>query len=207
MIFSCTFGTFDEDFTYPKFPILKKAGDVTEGCTAFLRSIPICQNQDQREIRQHPNMITSYIDASQVYGSYQGLLDRLRGENGKYLVCDHNVDITEISAIRCIVICATAADCKYSGPQMRQQLLDFLRITRNHSVKNVRIRSYSGPHFPAFEMNRERYKVYGVSLRVQSECGKMWTRITPNKDTFRAVNILSTDVKQVISTDGRKSKG
>ena len=90
---------------------------------------------------------------------------------------------------------------------MRQQLLDFLRITGNHSVKNVRTRSYSGPHFPAFEMNRERYEVYGVSLRIQSECGKMWTRITPNKDTFGAVNILSTDVKQVISTDGRKSKG
>ena len=26
-----------------------------------------------------------------------------------------------------------------------------------------------------------------ISLRVQSECGKMWTRITPNTDTFYAV--------------------
>ena len=48
-------------------------------------------------------------------------------------------------------------------------------------MKSVRIRSYSGPHFPAFELNTERY---GVSLRIQSECGKIRTRISPNTDTF-----------------------
>ena len=30
-------------------------------------------------------------------------------------------------------------------------------------MKSVRIRSYSGPHFPAFGLNAERY---GVSLRI-----------------------------------------
>ena len=61
--------------------------------------------------------------------------------------------------------------------------------------KCVRIRSYSGPHFSAFGLNTERYS---VSLRIQSECGKMRTlfmqchchwkcRITPNTDTFYAV--------------------
>ena len=54
-----------------------------------------------------------------------------------------------------------------------------------HCVKSVHIRSYSGPHFPAFGLNTERY---GVFLRIQSECGKMRTRITPNIDTFHAVN-------------------
>ena len=39
----------------------------------------------------------------------------------------------------------------------------------NHCVKSVRIRSYSGLHFPAFGLNTERD---GVSLRIQSECGK-----------------------------------
>ena len=53
-----------------------------------------------------------------------------------------------------------------------------------HCVKSVCVRSYSGPHFPAFRLNTERY---GVSLRIQSECGKMWTRITPNSDTSHAV--------------------
>ena len=51
-------------------------------------------------------------------------------------------------------------------------------------MKSDRIRSYSGPHFPVFGLNMERY---GVSLRIQSECEKMWTRITPNTDTFHAV--------------------
>ena len=45
-----------------------------------------------------------------------------------------------------------------------------------HCVTNVRIRSYSGPHFS-----------YSVSLRIQSGCGKMWTRITPKTDTIYAV--------------------
>ena len=53
-----------------------------------------------------------------------------------------------------------------------------------HCVKTVRIRSYSGRHFPAFGMNTERY---GVSLCIQSACGNMRTRITPNTDTFYAV--------------------
>ena len=37
-----------------------------------------------------------------------------------------------------------------------------------HSVKSVRIQSYSGPHFSVFSPN----------------AGKMPTRITPNRDTF-----------------------
>ena len=51
-------------------------------------------------------------------------------------------------------------------------------------MKCVRIRNYSGPYFPAFGLNTERY---GVSLHIQSECGKMRTRITPNTDAFHAV--------------------
>ena len=44
-------------------------------------------------------------------------------------------------------------------------------------VKSVRIGSYSGPYFPAF----------GLHSRIQSECGKIWTKITLNMDTFQAV--------------------
>ena len=58
-------------------------------------------------------------------------------------------------------------------------------MSHNHCVKSVRIRNYSGPHFSAFWLNRERY---GLFLRIQSQCGKMRTRITPNN--FCAVNHL-----------------
>ena len=51
-------------------------------------------------------------------------------------------------------------------------------------VKSVRIRSYSGPYFPTFGQNMERY---GVFLCIQSECGKIRTIIFLNTDTFYAV--------------------
>ena len=53
-----------------------------------------------------------------------------------------------------------------------------------HCVKSVRIRSFSGPYFPAFGLNTERY---GVSLLIQSECRKTRARKTPNTDTFYIV--------------------
>ena len=59
-----------------------------------------------------------------------------------------------------------------------------------HCAKSVRIQSYSGPHFSAFGLNTERYSVslrYTISLRIQSKCGKIRTRITPNTSTFYAV--------------------
>ena len=55
-------------------------------------------------------------------------------------------------------------------------------------MKSVRIRSYSGLHIPAFGLNMERY---GVSLYIQSKCGKMQTSVTPNTVTFQAVSTLS----------------
>ena len=61
-----------------------------------------------------------------------------------------------------------------------------MRYLKNEhrGVKHGRIRSNPGPHFPAFRLKRERY---AVSLRVQSECGKIRIRITSNMDTFHAV--------------------
>ena len=45
--------------------------------------------------------------------------------------------------------------------------------------------------FSAFGLNTERYS---VSLRIQSECGKIGTRITPNTDTFYAVNVMESSL-------------
>ena len=50
-----------------------------------------------------------------------------------------------------------------------------------HWVKSVRIWSFYGLYFPAFELNTERYF---VSVRIQSECGKIRTRKTPITNTF-----------------------
>ena len=51
-------------------------------------------------------------------------------------------------------------------------------------MKSARIWSYSGPYFPEFRLN----------MSIQSECGKIWTRATPNTDTFYAVRNRPLDV-------------
>ena len=51
------------------------------------------------------------------------------------------------------------------------------KTSQYHCLKSVCIRSYSGPYFPAFGLNIERY---GVSLFIR-------TRITLNTDTFYTV--------------------
>ena len=56
----------------------------------------------------------------------------------------------------------------------------------SHRVKRVRIRSCYWPHFPAFGLNTERYR---VSLGIQFKCGKMRTRITPNTENFHTVSV------------------
>ena len=65
-------------------------------------------------------------------------------------------------------------------------MLSYVRLS-SYCVKSERILSYSGPHFPAFGLNTERY---GVSLHIQSECRKMRTRVNPNTDTFQAVSLF-----------------
>ena len=60
-----------------------------------------------------------------------------------------------------------------------------------HCVKSLRIRSFSAPYFPAFRLNMD-----WVSLRIQSECGKIRTRKTPNADTFHSVTVQ--DMKHYI---------
>ena len=71
-----------------------------------------------------------------------------------------------------------------------QTLLALFRIVL-HCVKSVCILSYSGSYFPAFGLNTERYSVF---LRIQSDCGKIRTRITPNTDTFYSVLVVTTSV-------------
>ena len=63
-----------------------------------------------------------------------------------------------------------------------------LILILTHCVKSDRFRSFSGPYFPAFGLNTERYS---VSLFIQYECGKMRTRKTPNTETFYEVTVCA----------------
>ena len=53
-----------------------------------------------------------------------------------------------------------------------------------HYVKSVRIWSYSGPHFSRI-------------FRMRENAGKMWIRITPNKDIFYAVREVQFSSQRV----------
>ena len=75
----------------------------------------------------------------------------------------------------------------YQGQRIR-------KIEPFHCMKSVRIQSFSGPYFPAFGLNKEKYS---VSLRIQSECWKIRTRKTPNTSTFHAVFVAYTATKMV----------
>ena len=52
-------------------------------------------------------------------------------------------------------------------------LSHFFQQGQGHCAKSVRIRSFSGPYFPAFGLNTGSYF---VSLSIQSECEKIRTR-------------------------------
>ena len=74
--------------------------------------------------------------------------------------------------------------CMDTSPILAGSLESLVQLRKVRCVRSVRIRNYSGLHFPAFTVNTDRCR---VSLRIQSECGKMQTRITQNTDNFHAV--------------------
>ena len=71
-----------------------------------------------------------------------------------------------------------------------------------YCVKSVRIRSYSGLHFPSFGINTERYS---VSLCIYPECGKIRTRITPNTNTFYVewISLATYNTRESRNTCGK----
>ena len=70
---------------------------------------------------------------------------------------------------------------------------------KNQCVKSVRIRIFSGLYFLTFGLNTERYE---VCVCIQSKCGKIRTRKTPNTDSFYAVNMNAFD-EAVVSISQR----
>ena len=65
-------------------------------------------------------------------------------------------------------------------------------MLEEHCVKSVS--EFSGPSFTALGMNT---KIYRVNFPVQSECGEIQTRKTPNRDTFYAVEAFAAKLYSV----------
>ena len=73
----------------------------------------------------------------------------------------------------------------YSLPQ---ELGQIGLINPSHCVKSVRIRSYSGPYFPA------------LYLRIQSKCGNVRTRITPIRTLYMQCHLKGSQPRQITHT-------
>ena len=91
-----------------------------------------------------------------------------------------NENVLLFSAFFCVSFNLKREVCEYATRCLDGNLFRDL-IHHGHCVKSAHIRSYSGPYFPAFGLNMKRHF---LSLRIQSECGKIRSRITPNMDTF-----------------------
>ena len=67
----------------------------------------------------------------------------------------------EVNSIKClyflIIISWTSILLTFSVNTLRDSLVNCFLLLSTHCVKSVRIRSYSGPLFPAFGLNTERY--------------------------------------------------
>ena len=68
---------------------------------------------------------------------------------------------------------------QYSNPSSHSVFPKTPKTLDCHYVKSVHILSYSGPHFPAFGLNTDRYY---VSIRIQSDC---WETADQNNSEYR----------------------
>ena len=115
---------------------------------------------------------------------------RSHSENENIIKVNFHFEITNRKEQRCIIVSFS------DFADIIQPFID-LCFYINHCVKSVRIQSYTDQYFPKFGLNTQRY---GLSLRIQSECEKIRTRITPNTNTFYAANI--TILNFVLSHNG-----
>ena len=63
-------------------------------------------------------------------------------------------------------------------------------------MKSVRIWNFSGPYFPAFGLNTDRYE---VSLRIQSKCGNIRTRKNSVFGYFSRSDCIKMEFQKIIN--------
>eukprot|EP00111_Clytia_hemisphaerica_P006574 TCONS_00019053-protein len=99
-------------YKYPCFPI--KFTDYGSKCTPFTRSQPICQKAPagRRTDRQIANLITSFVDLSQVYGASIEHAKKLRKNDGSGEMAMRSGNLLPLSNEPCDTIggCSMAGD-------------------------------------------------------------------------------------------------
>ncbi|XP_066924530.1 lactoperoxidase-like [Clytia hemisphaerica] len=98
-----------ESFIYPCLPIL--FNDTSAECTSFSQSESLCPENNKRPgIRQMPNHLSAFIDASQIYGNSDELAELLRDQNDRALMAITEDGLMPIAQIGGFAACSVFKD-------------------------------------------------------------------------------------------------
>ncbi|XP_077861561.1 peroxidasin homolog [Saccoglossus kowalevskii] len=165
----------------PCFPIPVPDDDPRihdETCTEFIRSSAVCGTGSLEHPREQTNAITSYIDASQVYGSEQDKADNLRAFDGKggLRVGDNEaatgrplLPFDPNSPMACLsedsmneVPCFLAGDVR-ANELTGLTSMHTLFLREHNRISNIL--SQINPHWDDEQLYQEARKIVGASLQ------------------------------------------
>ncbi|XP_002741107.2 peroxidasin-like [Saccoglossus kowalevskii] len=147
-------------------------------CTEFIRSSAVCGTGSLQHPREQTNAITSYIDASQVYGSNQTEAEELRDSNGKggLRVGDNEtatgrplLPFDDDSPMACLsddsmneVPCFLAGDVR-ANEQIGLTAMHTLFLREHNRISNML--SQINPHWDDEQLYQETRKLVGATLQ------------------------------------------
>ncbi|NP_001161670.1 thyroid peroxidase-like protein precursor [Saccoglossus kowalevskii] len=165
----------------PCFPLLVPDDDPRihgVNCTEFIRSSAVCGTGSVWLSREQTNAITSYIDASQVYGSEQNKADNLRAFDGKGgMRVGHNETATgrpllpfdPNSPMACLsddnmndVPCFLAGDTR-ANELTGLTSMHTLFLREHNRISNIL--SQINPHWDDEQLYQEARKIVGATLQ------------------------------------------
>ncbi|XP_057310618.1 lactoperoxidase-like [Hydractinia symbiolongicarpus] len=101
-------------FTYPCFPLIIRSGG--SSCTSLARSVPVCQPKfSPRTTREQLNIISSYIDLSQVYSNDIIVHKQLRRLDGTGLMRVTSSNLLPIRLLPSDPECGNPGGCSLVG--------------------------------------------------------------------------------------------
>ena len=145
------------------------------------------------------NYYNTKFNFSQFFFSQWLLYEKFRKKDFIYKNGENLKKLVEIFCQKLIVSNVTSAFSDHLKPKTFFPFPTTVADIKHPPFKNLWIRTWKMsvfgvilvrifPHADGIRRDTERYS---VSLRIQSKCGKIRTRIIPNMDTFYAVNVYN----------------
>ncbi|XP_057310631.1 lactoperoxidase-like [Hydractinia symbiolongicarpus] len=149
-----------KSFTYPCFPLLIRSN--RDNCTSLARSVPVCQPTTQRRTaREQLNIISSYVDLSQVYSNDVIVHKQLRALDGTGLLRVTSSNLLPIRLLATDPQCGNPGGCSLVGDDRGDEniVLNTLHTIfvryHNHIAKQLRTLTGSTSETFLFETARK----------------------------------------------------